>query len=206
MNSKIREYILAPIFGERNFRNEIVWSYKGGASTKNHFPNKHDTLFWYSKTDVYVSNIDLIREPYAESTKKDFNKEDEKGKYRLHFFYQDVEKKYYKTYMSEGKIPTDVWQIDAVVSNSHERINYPTQKPEALLERIIKASSNEGDIVLDPFVGGGTTVAVANRLGRQWIGIDQSAQAVRVSENRINNQGLDIPFEAKQAVRVENSK
>jgi len=87
-----------------------------------------------------------------------------------------------------GKIPEDWWQINVLKANSPERIGYPTQKPEALLGRIIECASNDGDIVLDPFVGGGTTVAVADKLNRKWIGIDQSVQAVKVTELRLGNQ------------------
>jgi hypothetical protein len=90
--------------------------------------------------------------------------------------------------LAEGQPITDVWSIGVLTSSSKERIGYPTQKPEALLERIIKCASNEGDVVLDPFMGGGTTIAVADRLNRQWIGVDQSAMAVKVTELRLQKQ------------------
>jgi DNA modification methylase len=82
----------------------------------------------------------------------------------------------------------DNFWVNCVYKNKSERIGYPTQKPEALLERIIKCASNEGDLVLDPFMGGGTTIVVADRLNRQWIGIDQSAMAVKVTELRLQKQ------------------
>lgn len=179
----IRVYILDPIFGNGNFRNEIVWCYSGMGNTKNLFSRRHDSIFWYSKGKDYIFNVDDLRLPYSESSMTAFNSPSKWGG-------KDRSK-----YRDMGRLPEDWWTHIPSLKNTKERIGYPTQKPEALLERIIKASSNEGDIVLDPFVGGGTTVAVANRLGRQWIGIDQSAQAVRVSENRINNQGLTNPFE-----------
>jgi DNA modification methylase len=95
----------------------------------------------------------------------------------------------YKYYVDEGKIAEDYWtDIETLNREAKERIGYPTQKPEALLERIIKTSSNKGGIVLDPFVGGGTTMAVADKLGRQWIGIDQSPMAVKVTEFRLEKQ------------------
>jgi hypothetical protein len=90
--------------------------------------------------------------------------------------------------LHEGVAMTDVWEISIINATSKERIGYPTQKPEALLERIILGASNEGDTVLDPFVGGGTTIAVADRLKRQWLGIDQSVQAIKVSEMRLQKQ------------------
>ena len=188
----IRVYILDPIFGSNNFRNEIVWCYTGGTDRKTSYPRKHDSIFFYTKSDTYTFNPPFIA--FAESTVKRFNKIDEGGRYKENKL---ADGRVTKTYMKEdGKLCPDFWLDVPIVNRTYtESIGYPTQKPEALLERIIRASSNEGDIVLDPFVGGGTTVAVANRLGRQWIGIDQSAQAVRVSENRINNQGLDREFE-----------
>jgi site-specific DNA-methyltransferase (adenine-specific) len=97
--------------------------------------------------------------------------------------------KEYRYYLDKGVLPNDYWiDIQAINPAAKERIGYPTQKPEALLERIIKASSNEGGLVLDPFMGGGTTIAVADRLNRQWIGIDQSAMAVKVTELRLQKQ------------------
>jgi adenine specific DNA methylase Mod len=96
-------------------------------------------------------------------------------------------KRYYDT--SKGNHVEDIWtDITPVNSQAKERIGYPTQKPEALLDRIIKASSNKGDVVLDPFMGGGTTIAVADKLNRQWIGIDQSPMAVKVTELRLQKQ------------------
>jgi DNA modification methylase len=96
-----------------------------------------------------------------------------------------------KRYLSEqnGQLLGDIWtDIQNVQSQSNERIGYPTQKPEALLERIISMASNKGDTILDPFVGGGTTIAIADKLERQWIGIDQSPMAVKVTEFRLQKQ------------------
>jgi DNA modification methylase len=105
---------------------------------------------------------------------------------------------------------SDVWYIATINGMSKERIGYPTQKPEALLERIIKASSNKGDVVLDPFMGGGTAIAVADKLGRQWIGIDQSVQAVKVTEFRLEKQygameGQAALFTSPYIVQLHNS-
>jgi DNA modification methylase len=90
--------------------------------------------------------------------------------------------------MKEGGKPTSILEIPFIQGTSKERIGYPTQKPEALMERIIKCASNEGDVILDPFMGGGTTVAVADKLHRRWIGIDQSVMAVKVTEQRLQKQ------------------
>jgi site-specific DNA-methyltransferase (adenine-specific) len=98
-------------------------------------------------------------------------------------------KRYIQEAMEYGSPIDDVWEFDKINNSSKERIGYPTQKPEALMERIIKCASNEGDLVLDPFMGGGTTIAVAEQLERKWIGIDQSVAAVRVTEQRLTKLG-----------------
>jgi DNA modification methylase len=179
-NAYIRVYILDKIFGESNFRNEIIWCYTGPSASKKGFPMKHDTIWRYSKSNEFIFNIESIRVPYKKSNLTT-------GKTALAGRADDER---LKELDDRGKVPEDFW-ID-IPSGSHisknERIGYPTQKPMALLERIIKASSNEGDVVLDPFVGGGTTVAVADKLNRKWIGIDQSVAAIKVTEARMTNQ------------------
>lgn len=186
----IRVHILDPIFGEKNFRNEIVWCYNVGGKSKEQFARKHDTIYFYSKSKTkWTFNSDDIK------TERDTGLKSQGGKMGLDENgrpYQDkiVKKtgKIYRYYLDEGKIPEDWWtDINSIQSGAKERIGYPTQKPEALLERIIKASSNEGDVILDPFVGGGTTPAVADKLGRRWIGVDSSVHAIKVSEQRIKN-------------------
>jgi DNA modification methylase len=179
-NAYIRVFILDAIFGEKNFRNEIVWCYTGPSNTKKYFPRKHDIIYFYVKDKENLHfNINDIRIPY----KAIFTKA--RG---LHSKKDYEETRQLERHL-EGKIPEDWWaDMSNVSAWRNELIGYPTQKPEALLERIIKASSNEGDIVLDPFMGGGTTIAVADRLGRQWIGIDQSAMAVKVTELRLQKQ------------------
>ena len=103
-----------------------------------------------------------------------------KGKPRYKRFVDDI--------LKDGKPLDDVWDIPLLNSAAKERIGYPTQKPESLLQRIIEMASKKGDTILDPFVGGGTTVAVADKLNRRWIGIDQSVQAIKVTEMRLQNQ------------------
>jgi len=122
---------------------------------------------------------------YWAYSKENMEEFDKQGK----LYYSDKGKPYLKHYLDEmpGNSVDDLW-YNCVFKNKMERIGYPTQKPEALLERIIKCATNEGDIVLDPFVGGGTTVSVADKLGRKWIGIDQSVAAVKVTELRLQKQ------------------
>ena len=175
-NAYIKVYILDRIFGENNFKNEIIWAYKLGGRPKDGWARKHDNIYYYVKNHKnFVFNADSVKIPY-----------DSTGGY-ISSGRKIVGNKEYRV-DPKGKIPEDWWSIPALNHMEAERIGYPTQKPEKLLERIILASSNEGDVVLDPFVGGGTTVAVADKLGRKWIGIDQSVQAIKVSEYRLNKQ------------------
>ena len=183
-NAYIRVHILDKIFGDKNFVNEIVWCYTGGTDSKIRFLRKHDTIFFYAK-NIEEYKFNPIFVPFAAGSIKRFNKEDEKGKYKINSL---SDGRITRTYMKEGKYAPDYWNISIVVPTSKERIGYPTQKPEALLERIIKASSNPGDVVLDAFCGGGTTPAVARRLGRKFIGIDQSVRAIAVSKARLERQ------------------
>jgi site-specific DNA-methyltransferase (adenine-specific) len=155
------------------FLNEVIWCYGSGGVSKNHFSRKHDDIFFYSKSKNYKFNVDNVREPYNS---------DEKGKYKV-----SRSGKLYLRQHELGRIPFDWWQISTLNNFTKERLGYPTQKPEALLERIIKASSNEGDTVLDAFCGCGTTVSVAQRLNRRWVGIDITYQAIALIEKRLQD-------------------
>lgn len=162
--------ILDGIFGKQNFRNEIVWAYRTGGVSKQWFGRKHDVLFFYVKSGSYCFN--LIKEKSYLTHKYGFKnieiKKDRKGWYTETFC-------------------RDWWVIEALRGNHPEISGYPTQKPMALLERIIKASSNEGDVVLDPFCGCGTTLHAAQGLHRSWIGIDVCVTACKVIEKRLHN-------------------
>jgi DNA modification methylase len=183
----IRVYIMDKIFGQKNFINHIIWCYETGGRANNFFPKKHDSIFWYTK-DIKQKKFfdDAIRTFRDTSTMHEPILKDENGKP----YQRNIKNgKEYRYYLDKGVLPNDYWlDIPAINPSAKERIGYPTQKPEALLERIIKASSNEGDIVLDPFMGGGTTIAVADKLNRNWLGIDQSVQAVKVTEFRLQKQ------------------
>ncbi len=171
------------IFGYDNFRNEIIWAYSTSGRPKDRFPHKHDVILCYGKSEKTFFNLKEVKVPYSEEyIKTHFPFKDENGKlYRKRY---DAGK-WRIYYADEGMIPNDVWDIPYVNSMSPERLGYPTQKPEALLERIIKASSKAGDVVADFFVGGGTTPAVAQRLGRHWIVSDISRIAVEITKSRI---------------------
>jgi len=169
--------IMDSVFGMQNFRNEIIWCYTGGGSSKKNFGKKHDVILRYSKTNTFDFNGDDVRIPYnLDATKRKSPKA-----WGAH------NDKVYKP-NDKGKIPEDWWVISPLNSQSKERMGYPTQKPLILLERIIKASSNEGDIILDPFCGCGTAVVAAQRLNRRWIGMDITHLSIGLMEKRIYDE------------------
>ncbi len=163
------------IFGEKKFLNEIIWHYTGGGRSKNYFSRKHDSIFWYKKGVKHTFNIDSVRVPYDENSG---------------YAKSGITAKSGKKYMPHpnGTPRDNVWAIPIINPMSKERKGYPTQKPLALLERIIEASSNEGDIVFDPFCGCATTCLAAERLGRQWIGIDISYKAFELIKERLSDE------------------
>ncbi len=175
------------VFGYTNFQNDIVWCYNVGGKSKRHWARKHDSILFYSKTNDYFFDgkaVGIDRDTGTKSFGGKMGVDDEGRRYQDKLV--KATGKYYRYYLDEPKIPEDWWtDINSLQSQSAERVGYPTQKPLALLERIIKASSNEGDIVLDPFCGGGTTLVAAANLQRRYIGIDESVAAIKVSEDRI---------------------
>jgi site-specific DNA-methyltransferase (adenine-specific) len=168
--------LLDIIFSEKNFRNEIAWCYRGAGYPKEDFGRRHDIIFRYSKTDNYIFNVDDIREPYAKATIERFKHHIGNIRKGKNFGLQKLNKK--------GKHPDDWWQIQPVAPSARERLGYPTQKPEALLDRIIKTSSNEGDMVADFFCGCGTSVTVAEKLNRKWLGVDINHLAIGLIEDK----------------------
>ena len=159
------------IFGEQNFRNEIVWGYRTGGISKKHFPKKHDINLCYGKTSNTYHNPVQETILYEKPFFTDHTSPNENGKYETDVYVRDV------------------WEdIKPLLNLSKERTGYPTQKPLALLERIIKASSQEGDIVLDPFCGCATTCVAAELLDRKWVGIDVSKEAYHLVELRLKKE------------------
>lgn len=157
--------LLDQIFGRASFLNEIIWAYDYGARTKKKWPPKHDNILWYARDpEHYTFNIDQIeRIPYMAPGLVG----PEKAK--------------------RGKLPTDTWWHTIVPTNGKEKTGYPTQKPEGILQRIIKASSNPGELVLDFFAGSGTTGAVCRDLGREFILVDNNLQAMETMAKRLSN-------------------
>ena len=182
VNSYIR-LIMDEIFGKENFVNEIVWGYTGGTDRNSGFQKKHDMIFFFGKKEE-KRIFNKIFVPFSESTVARFNKVDKEG--RAYKENKLSDGRVTRTYMKkEGKICPDFWDFPIVNRTYDEFANYPTQKPEKLLERIIKASSNEGDIVCDFFCGSGTTLAVAEKLGRKWIGSDLGKFGIHTSRKRL---------------------
>ncbi|MCS6847496.1 MAG: site-specific DNA-methyltransferase [Anaerolineae bacterium] len=162
--------MLDALFGRERCRNEIVWAYRTGGAGKRHFARKHDAILFYTASDDYTFHPQRERVRYR---KRFFGAQRD-----AHGYYADV-------------LLRDVWEIPAVINVSSERTGYPTQKPLALLERIIAASSNAGDVVLDPYCGSGTTLVAAQKLGRRWVGIDASEEAVRVARARLSKEEVN---------------
>jgi len=171
--------VMDEIFGESNFRNEVIWSYRKLARTSGQFPKSHDTLFFYTKTQTNVFNVQFVE--LSESTLKRWGDRKRGGK--------DPRERYITEEESPGAVMPDTWDIPLPIGANPQKTGYPTQKPELLLERIIQASSNQGDLVLDCFVGSGTTSSVAERLNRRWIAADLSRFAIHTTRKRL----LSIP-------------
>lgn len=166
---------LDQIFGSDHFINEIIWHYTGGGRAKRCFSRKHDTLLWYAKGKQWTFHIDAVRVPYKPTS----------GYARSGIVARSG--RHYRPH-PQGTPVDDVWDIPMVNPLASERCGFPTQKPEALLERIIAALSNPGDLVVDPFCGSGTTPVVAARLGRRWVACDRLPQAVAMTARRLSAQ------------------
>lgn len=170
--------LMDAVFGPRNFRNELAWCYTGPSGARKDFPRKHDIVLRYSKEENYAFYPENVRVPYKKSNIATGGTSVIGRASDNHLLKLD----------KRGKLPEDWWSDIATIGYKHSEIlGYPTQKPEALLERIIKASSNEGDLVLDPFCGCGTTIAVAQKLKRRWIGIDITHLAVALMKHRLED-------------------
>jgi site-specific DNA-methyltransferase (adenine-specific)/adenine-specific DNA-methyltransferase len=178
---------LDEVFGSENFQREIVWDItvlSGFKTQAEKWIRGHDTILYYSKTQIKTFN--KLLQPHTKKYLEMFNRTDEKGE---KYLVAHGTKRYLKDVESKGKPFGDVW--GDIMSfqqqpTANENVQYPTQKPESLLERIIQASSNEGDLVGDFFLGSGTTCAVAQKLGRRWIGCDINIGSIQTSTKRLN--------------------
>ncbi|GGC95166.1 hypothetical protein GCM10011508_22950 [Flavobacterium lutivivi] len=210
--------LLDEIFGGDNFLNEVIWCYSSMQKSKNNWNRKHDNILVYTKNKDWKFNAFDVLEDYNEEYKTKFKYEDENGFYMIRGkggsaspihsqgdLTPEHEIKYpgftYRQYMNEGGFPKDWWVISFLNSQSKERLNYPTQKPEELIEKIIKASSNKGDIVFDCFMGSGTTQAVAMKLGRKFIGADINLGAIQTTTKRLINVAHEINSKLQDETR-----
>ena len=190
VNSFIR-LALDEVFGKANYCNEIIWHYSGwNKKLIRSFERRHDSIFLYSKSmspnfNSYFKTWDS-KEAYVKARKQKVRSDDSGREYVL----SDAGggeriRRYLDEVMKEGVVVDNVWDLDKLNNSASEGIGYPTQKPEALLERIIKASSNEGDLIADFFCGSGTTAAVAEKLGRKWIATDLGKFAIHTTRKRM---------------------
>ncbi len=195
--------LLDRVFGKGNFLNEIIWHYYNGSNrAKTNFGRKHDVIFFYAKKrDKHLYNWNDMREPYVKGSS--YAKGTNYGKKG---FLQGDER---------GKLMHDVWRIPSINNMAKERTGYPTQKPLALLNRIIKASSKKGDVVFDPFCGCATTMVAAQQLQRGWVGIDIESKAAELVVDRLSDEaGLfdefihrkDVPVRTDVKIESEKSK
>ena len=186
--------LLDEIFGPDRLLNEIIWVYHGPSPIRSAFNRKHDTILAYTKSPTYTFNVDDVREPYNPNTIKTFASSPKAGFGK-------------KPDLERGKVPEDWWYFPVVARLHNERTGYPTQKPQALMERLILASSNPGDIVADFFCGAGTTSIVAAKLGRNFIASDISWRAIHTtrarhisSSDRIFSLKMDASIAAHRTV------
>lgn len=174
MDTKINHWIrciMDDIFGYEMMRNEIIWHYNTAPRKKLDFGKRHDVILRYTKSDKYKFNP--IREPYSLSAPRGYEKE--------------------KYYHSDGKVIGDVWQMNILGQNDkRERVGYDTQKPKSLIERIIKSSSDENDLVGDFYLGSGTTAVVCKETNRRFIGCDINERAINLTKQRLQKTQINI--------------
>lgn len=183
--------LLDELFGPERLLNEIIWVYHGPSPIRSAFNRKHDTILAYTKSPIYTFNVDAVREPYNPKTVKTFESSPKAGFGKV----PDLER---------GKVPEDWWYFPVVARLHNERTGYPTQKPQALLERIILASSNPGDLVADFFCGSGTTSLVASQLERRFIANDLSWRAVHTARSRhITESGKPFNLRRETSLSLE---
>jgi DNA modification methylase len=195
--------LLDEVLGPETFRNEIVWRYRRWPAKTRAFQRMHDVIYWYARSPGDRHTFHPLYEPLAESTRRTFG-----TKRQVADFSSGRRRPGLTDEESRGAPMSDVWEIGIIAPVGRERVGYPTQKPEALLRRIVEAASRPGDLVADFFCGSGTTLAVAEKLGRRWIGCDAGALAIhttqkRLAELRADDGRLAAPFEVWDAAPPE---
>ena len=191
--------LMDEIFGEGNFCNEIVWYYRRWNIAGKYFARNHDTIFWYTKN----KGNHVFNQMYIPKSEKS----SAQGKAWKSVIGEDGKRRSIQTDEKTKGVPMpDTWEISMINPVAKERIGYPTQKPEKLLERIIKSSSNNGDLILDCFGGSGTTAAVAEKLGRRWITVDAGKLSIYTIQKRILGNESHKPFAVYDAGLYDNEK
>lgn len=208
-SSHYLKVLLDSVFGAACFRNEVIWRYRRWPAKARRFQRMHDVLLFYTASPGKLHTFNTLYgyERLADSTLKTFGTKRQRADFSSGHRkpgVEDVETR--GPQMSDfwdlddlaasGAPASDAWEVGVIAAIGKERTGYPTQKPEALLERVILASSNPGDVVLDPFCGCGTAIAVAQRLGRRWIGIDVQDLAIQMCRQRVNGAGVDCLADA----------
>lgn len=192
--------IMDEIFGEDNFLNEIIWVYQSGGRSLKHFSRKHDVILFYRKSVKYDFNVQAVMAPPTEPRSNHMRK------------HVDPDGRVYRSIRSNGRVytyydddpvaPTDVWQdMNHLQQKDPERTGYDTQKPLALLERIVKCSSREGEYVLDPFAGSSTTLEAAKRSGRNYIGIDRCPMTANIARRRLFGSAYVLHHDPEVAMK-----
>ena len=196
MDTRINHWvrcIMDSVFGYDRFLNELVWCYNTQGYSKSKYSSKHDSILFYSKEKKYTFNAESIRnEKPSESTIKRFGKEIEKNGFFIDF------KSKKKVYKLKGSLPLDWFEMSVLPAAHNENTGYNTQKPKALIERIIKASSNEGDLVADFYMGSGTTAEVCQDLNRNFIGCDTNPRAIDITKNRLAKSKVAVAEKRKE--------
>ena len=215
--SHLLRCVLDEVFGADNFLNEVLWLFRERGISKTTWNPKHNNVFVYAKRKGQQTfNVDAVRDEYSEETKKKFKYKDDEGLYQIRGrnipgspirqadgLRPEHEEKYpgltYRQYMEDGQLPVDWWEIPLVNKAAKERTTYPTQKPEELYYKMIMASSPPAGLVLDCFLGSGTTAAVAQKLGRRWIGCDINKGAIQTTVKRLEGIITEQIASAKKA-------
>lgn len=186
MANHIVRGVLDDVFGSEFFQSEIIWQYKRWSNAKKGLLPSHQNIYFYSKTSDFIFN--KIFMPYSEATNLDqILQRRTRDKHNKSIYARDEEGNIQQADAKQGVPLSDVWDIPYLNPKAKERVGYPTQKPLLLLERIIELVTNENDLVLDPFCGSGTTCVAASLTNRKYIGIDQSEDAIQLSQSRLDN-------------------
>jgi len=185
MDTRINHWmrcIMDDVFGYKNFRNEISWCYNSQGKTTKQWNKKHDVILYYTKSEDWVFNSDIVKDSISDLTYRRFQKEIDK--YGYYTVLKNGKRTQYT--LADGSLPKDWFEDVTYISRDNKELTgYPTQKPKELIKRLILASTNEGDLVADFYMGSGTTAVVCKELNRNFIGCDVNPRAVEITLQRL---------------------